>query len=96
MKKYLAIGHWTGNDNTTCVAMKANNAKDFRDQLNGNGFIPFVGITEKKLETLESVEGFEIYEEVKKMTTNYRRWEDITEYIEQCFDIMIEKMQKAD
>lgn len=38
---------------------------------------------------------YDLFNEVKKMTTNYRRWDDITEYIEQCFDIMEEKMARA-
>lgn len=96
MKKYLAIGHWRENKNATfCVAMEANSIKDFRDNLNGNEFVPYVVISEKKMEVLRNVSEFELWEEVKKMTSNYRKWNVVCDYIDQCFDIMKEKMAKA-
>lgn len=95
MKKYIAIGHFAGEENMTSVAMSNHNMKDFRADCGGNGFIPWVIITEKRMETMKSLDCFDLFNEVKKMTTNYRRWDDITEYIEQCFDIMEEKMARA-
>jgi hypothetical protein len=95
MKKYLAIGHWNDSENMTSVAMATTTIKNFRDNLGGNGFIPWVIITEKKMETLKNTDSFYLFDEVKKMTSNYRRWNDICEYIEQCFDIMEEKMANA-
>lgn len=103
MKKYLAIGHFKDNKEfTTSVSMKATTKKNFQSNLRGNEFVAYVIISEKKLETLKTLEtldpygfGMEIYEEVKKMTTNYRKWNEVTEYIEQCLDIMEEKMQNA-
>lgn len=94
MKRYLAIGHWKENKNMTCVAMRATTIKNFRDNLGGNGFIPYVIISEKKMETIMNTSsGFDLFEEVKKMTTNYRVWNDVCDYINQCFDIMEEKMK---
>ena len=29
------------------------------------------------------------------MTSNYRVWNDVTEYLEQCFDILCEKISAA-
>lgn len=95
MKKYIAIGHFKESENMTSVAMKANTIKDFRNDLGGNEFIPWVIISEKKMEILKTADCFDLFEEVKKMTTNYRKWNDIAEYIEQCFDIMEEKMLTA-
>ena len=95
MKKYLAIGHFNDSENMVSVAMPANTIKDFRDDLGGNGFIPWAIISEKKLEVLKSADCFELFDEVKKLTTNYRRWNDICEYIEQCLDIMEERMANA-
>ena len=93
MKKYLAIGHFADNKNgTISVAMEAHSVKDFRGQLMGNTFIPYVVITEKKFETLRNLDSFELFEEVKKMTSNYRKWNHIVDYIEQCFDIMEERL----
>lgn len=95
MKKYIAIGHWSDSENMTSVAMSTTSMKNFRDNLGGNGFIPYVVISEKKMETLKTVSEFDLFNEVKKLTSNYRRWNDICEYIEQCFDIMEEKMVNA-
>jgi hypothetical protein len=95
MKRYLAIGHFKESENMTSVAMKCTSIKNFRDNLGGNAFIPWVIISEKKMEILKNTDEFSLFDEVKKMTTNYRRWNDITDYIEQCFDIMEEKIAKA-
>ena len=93
MKKYLAIGHFADEKNSTIsVAMEAHTVKDFREQLGGNAFIPYVVITEKKFETLRNLDSFDLFNEVKKMTSNYRKWDHITDYIEQCFDIMEERL----
>lgn len=96
MKKFLAIGHFKENKNATfCVAMQATTKKNFCDNLGRNGFIPYVVISEKKMEVLRSVSEFELFEEVKKMTSNYRKWDVVCDYIDQCFDIMEEKMANA-
>ena len=95
MKKYLAIGHFNDSENMISVAMTANSIKDFRDDLGGNGFIPWAIISEKKMETLKTVDDFGLFDEVKKLTTNYRKWNDLCDYIEQCFDIMEERMANA-
>ena len=96
MKKYLAIGHFDDSKNMTSVAMASMSNKSFREDLAGNGFVPYVVISDKKMEVLKNTDSFDLFDEVKKMTSNYRRWNDICDYIEQCFDIMEEKMQNAD
>lgn len=95
MKKFIAIGHFDDSENMTSVAMCANNMKNFRQDLGGNGFIPWVIISEKKLEVLKNADCMALFDEVKKLTTNYRKWNDICEYIEQCLDIMEEKLARA-
>lgn len=95
MKKYLAIGHWSEDENITSVAMTCSTIKNFRDNCGGNGFIPWVIISEKKMEELKNTDEFDLFDVVKKMTSNYRKWNDICEYIEQCFDIMEDKMARA-
>lgn len=96
MKTYLAIGHFKESENMTSVAMKCSSVKCFRDNLGGNGFIPWAVISEKKLETLKNTDDFTLFDEVKKLTSNYRKWNDICDYIEQCLDIMEEKMRAAE
>lgn len=96
MKKYLAIGHWYDNKNATVsVALSCSSLKSFRQDLGGNGFVPYVIISEKKMETLKNTDSFDLFDEVTKMTSNYRKWNLICDYIEQCFDIMEEKMLNA-
>lgn len=95
MKKYLAIGHFKGNENITSVALSDISMKNFRSNCASNAFIPWVIISEKKMEILKNTDEWGQFEEVKHLTTNYRRWNDICEYIEQCFDIMEEKMERA-
>lgn len=93
MKKYIAIGHWEENENVTCVAHKNNSLKDFRNDLGGNGFIPWMILTEKSFQ--EILNGAEVWEMVTKKVTNYRKWNLVTDYIGQCLDIMEEKMAEA-
>ena len=58
----------------------------------GNEFIAYAIISEKKLHVLGVVDDMQLFEEVKKLSSNYRRWNDLTDYIEQCYDIMVERM----
>ena len=95
MKKYIAIGHFADSENMTSVAMECSTRKNFVDNLGGNGFIPWAIISEKKMEVLKTVDSFDLFDEVKKLTGNYRRWNDLCEYIEQCFDIMEERIANA-
>lgn len=95
MKKYIAIGHFKGNQNITSVAMSNNNMEEFRRDCKGNGFIAWAVITEKRMETLKELDAFGLFDEVKKMTSDCKRWNDVTEYIEQCMDILEERMERA-
>lgn len=97
MRKYLAIGHFKGSENMVSVAMQTTNEKSFRENLIGNEFIAWAVITEKKMETLKNTDDyFGLWEEVKKLTGNYRKWNDLFDYIGQCFDIMEERMAMAE
>lgn len=92
MKKYLAIGHWSDSKEISCIASTQNTMKDFRNDLINNAFVAYVVLTEKKLEKLKNTNSFEIFNEVQKLTSNYHVWENVTDYIMQCFDIIEEKM----
>lgn len=97
MKKYIAIGHFKDSENMVSVAMEVSNEKSFRENLIGNEFIAWAVITERKMETLRASlnDSFALWEETKKLTTNYRKWNDLCDYIGQCFDIMEERMANA-
>lgn len=96
MNAYLAIGHFKNNENVTCIAMQQTTKKDFMRDCCGNEFVPWVVITEKTFERLSKCDDeLAAWEIVKKLTSNYRVWNDVADYIEQCFDLMTEKMQNA-
>lgn len=95
MKKYIAIGHWEGNQNTTSVSVKASTISSFRDDLKGNGFKAYVILTEKNFNEIKNMNCFEIFERIKKLTSNWRKYNEITDYIEQCADIMESRLANA-
>ncbi|WP_289415023.1 hypothetical protein [Bacteroides acidifaciens] len=96
MKVYAAIGHFKDNKNMVCVAMTQLTKKAFMQDCYGNEFVPYVVITEPMLEKfLACADCMEIFDQVKKLTSNYRVWNDVTDYIEQCSDIISDKMEAA-
>lgn len=99
MKAYIAIGHFKDSENIVSAAMTANTKKDFMVNLYGNAFVPYVVLTESMVAKLHAAYAadncFGVYEQVKKLTTNYRVWNEVTDYIEQCFDIIDERLNAA-
>ncbi len=96
---YIAIGHEHGKkDCTTCVAICQSSIKAFRADLRG-WFVPVVVITEKKLHEMiagkESADPLELLNMVKGLNSNYRVWNHICEFVKQCDDIMLEKIEDA-
>ena len=80
----------------TRVAMTQLTKKAFMQDCYGNEFVPYVVITEAMLEKLLACSDcMEIFEQVKKLTSNYRMWNDLADYIEQCSDIISDKMEAA-
>ena len=93
MNVYAAIGHFKGNENITCVALTQTTKKAFMNDCYGNEFVPYVVLTEKMLSKIQS--SADIYEQVKKMTTNYRVWNDVADYLTECLDIITDKVENA-
>ena len=53
-------------------------------------------ITEKTFERLSKRDDeLAVWEIVKKLTSNYRVWNAVADYIEQCFDLMTEQLRTA-
>lgn len=100
VKKYVIIGHWRENrDVITSAIDEGRSIKEVRENCAGNGLVPYVVISENRFHKLEEItDSFNMYEEVKKLTSNWRRWGDIADYFFQCSDIIEErlKMYKAD
>lgn len=94
MKVYSAVGHFKGCENMKAVAMKCNNKSNFVSNLRGNEFVPYIIITESMLEKLKKMDEWELFQQVKKMTTNYRLWNDLADYLAQCLDIVEDYMDK--
>lgn len=95
MKRYAAIGHWKSSDDIVSIAEQTNSIKAFRDDMRGNGFVPYMIITESKLGILKNAGKESVFEEVKKSVSNFRVWLDVTDYICQCFDIIETKIANA-
>lgn len=99
MKAYIAIGHFKNSKNTVSAALMASTKKDFMVNLYGNEFVPYVVLTESMVEKFRTAvaadECFGVYDQVKKLTTNYRVWSEVADYIEQCFDIIESKLAAA-
>ena len=96
MNAYLAIGHFKGSENVTSIAAQQTTKKDFMRDCYGNEFVPYVVITEKTFERLSKCsDELATWEIVKKLTSNYRVWNDVADYIEQCFDLMTKKLQTS-
>jgi hypothetical protein len=95
MKKYIAIGHFKGSKNTVSVADITSSKSNFEADLRMNAFVAIAVLTEKTFNEIKAMDSMEIFEKVKKLTTNYRVWNEICDYIEQCMDIMEEKLANA-
>lgn len=99
MNKYIAIGHFKKDAGletyTTSVVMENSTLKAFHQDLRGNGFVAYVIFTEKHWNKIKGLDGsFDLYDAVKKLTANYRVWNEVTEYIDQCKDIIEDRLVK--
>ncbi len=92
MKMYGAIGHFKESKNITFVTHKNHSMKDFKTDLKGNAFVPYMIVTSATMHAIRN--DADVWEMVKRKVTNYRKWEEVTEYIAQCFDIMEERFYK--
>ena len=88
MKVYAAVGHFKGCENMKAVAMQCTSKSNFVVNLRGNEFVPYIVITENMLEKLKTMDNWELYKQVRKMTTNYRLWNDLADYLTQCLDFV--------
>ena len=92
-KIYAAIGHFKDSENMTSVVFEQVTKKDFMRDCYGNAFVPYVVITETMLNKISALESsWDVYEQVKKMTSNYRVWNKVTEYLSQCDEMILDKV----
>lgn len=94
MKKFIAIGHFKESENITSVAEEQVSREAFMDDLKGNAFTAWAVIGERKMKALkESLsDDNKLLEEIKKLTGNYRVWNELLDYVGQCWDIVESKL----
>lgn len=96
MKVYAAIGHFKGSENIQSIAMTQRTKKEFMTDCYGNEFVPYVVLTEKMIAKIQAATyEMDVFEQVKKMTSNYRVWGTVTDYLLECMDILTEKVAAA-
>ncbi len=88
MNAYIAIGHFKDSENITTVALTQRTKKAFMRDCYGNDFVPYVVLTEAMVEKVLSMDSFALWDQVRKLTSNFRKWNEVTDYIEQCGDII--------
>ncbi len=88
MNAYIAIGHFKDSENITTVALMQRTKKAFMRDCYGNDFVPYVVLTEAMVEKVLSLDSFALWDQVRKLTSNFRKWNEVTDYIEQCGDII--------
>lgn len=95
MKIYAAIGHFKDSKNITSVVFEQNTKKDFMRDCYGNEFVPYVVFTESMLNKILALDcGMDVYEQVKKMTSNYRVWNEVTDFLTQASYLITDKVKE--
>ena len=97
MHVYVAIGHFKDEANCMRIIAFADTTKaNFYKNCQGNAFAACAVLTEKQVNNIiNATDTFERWEMVKKLTNNYRKWNDLDDLFEQCADLFIEKIEKA-
>ena len=83
-----------GQNNELCVCSDWT-LQGFREHDLCGEFVAYAVLTEWMFDRLMSLDGLDRWEQVKKLTSNYRKWRELDDYIEQCGDIIASKMQAA-
>ncbi len=61
----------------------------------GNDFVPYVVLTEAMVEKVLSLDSMALWDQVRELTSNFRKWNEVTDYIEQCGDIIADKIAQV-
>jgi hypothetical protein len=96
LKIYVAIGHFKDDKNICSVVLEQHTKKDFMTDCYANGFAPYVVLTEKMLDRIfnKCESGMEVYEQVTKMTSNYRVWNIVTDYLTQAGYLITDEIKE--
>lgn len=95
MKIYAAIGRFKDERHMTAIVLTQNTKKAFMRDCYGNGFVPYVVLTETMIDKVFALEcSMDVYEQVKKLTSNYRVWNNVTDYIAQCGECILDRVEE--
>ncbi len=95
MKAYIAIGHFKGSKNVTTVTLMQKTKKAFMRDCYGNDFVPYVVLTETMVEKVLKMDSFALWDQVRKLTSNFHQWDTVADYIEQCGDIIAAEIARV-
>ena len=97
MHVYVAIGHFKDEANCMRIIAFADTTKaNFYKNCQGNAFAACAVLTKKQVNNIiNATDIFERWEMIKKLTNNYRKWNELDDLFEQCADLFIEKIEKA-
>lgn len=97
MKVYVAIGYWKDDKhkNMRILAHQDSTKANFYKNCQGNGFAACAVLTESKVNEILAADIFDRWEMVKKLTNNYRKWNDLDDLFEQCADIILNNIEEA-
>ena len=96
MHVYVAIGHFKDEANCMRIIAFADTTKaNFYKNCQGNAFAACAVLTEKQVNNIiNATDTFERWEMVKKLTNNYRKWNDLDDLFEQSCSLRRLRKQK--
>lgn len=84
---YGVIGHYKGEKRMETVIIVSESKKQCTEALKVAEFVPYVIITDKTWQKIQKCKGMkEVFEQVKKMTTNWRVWNKVAIYLYTDYD----------
>ena len=89
MKKFVAIGHWDFSKNITCTAGEARTMGEFKDDLRGNGFTPWLVLSAEKVSAYKAAD---VFGRLDMISSRNRHCLDIQDYMNECMDIIENKL----
>ncbi len=95
--KYIGIGYWKDEkDSLVSKAFISKNLTTARRTLIENEFTAYTVLDEETFNSIKDETSTKIFEAVSAKTRNVSKWMLVTDYIDQCKDIIEEKFAVAE
>lgn len=94
MKAYVGFVR-TEQGNMTAVAEVANSRRAFENDLRKNGFRVIYLMNYDKVQRVSEMDGSDRIEWIAETRTAWKQRDMVLEYIDQCMDIIADKVQAA-